>query len=55
VGECFFWYQLTQVVTDKGPLNGCCCVLLSFSMMNEMFTYFTLCSNSHVAAVVAFL
>jgi len=25
VGECFFWYQLTQVVPDKGPKNGCCC------------------------------
>jgi len=23
VGECFFWYQPTQVVLDKGPLNGC--------------------------------
>jgi len=21
-----FWYQLTRVVPDKGPLNGCCCV-----------------------------
>jgi len=21
-----FWYQLTQVVPDKGPLNGCVCV-----------------------------
>jgi len=21
-----FWYRLTQVVPDKGPLNGCCCV-----------------------------
>jgi len=20
-----FWYRLTQVVPDKGPLNGCCC------------------------------
>ena len=20
-----FWYQLTWVVLDKGPLNGCCC------------------------------
>jgi len=19
VGECFFWYQLTRVVPDKGP------------------------------------
>jgi len=22
-----FWYQLTRVVMDKGPLNGCVCVL----------------------------
>jgi len=25
VGECFFWYRPTQVVLDKGPLNGCVC------------------------------
>ena len=23
-----FWYRLTQVVPDKGPLNGCVCVSL---------------------------
>jgi len=23
-----FWYQLTWVVPDKGPLNGCVCVCL---------------------------
>ena len=23
-----FWYHLTQVVPDKGPLNRCCCSLL---------------------------
>jgi len=23
-----FWYRLTRVVLDKGPLNGCVCVLL---------------------------
>jgi len=23
-----FWYQLTQVVPDKGPLNGCVCVMM---------------------------
>jgi len=22
-----FWYRLTRVVTEKGPLNGCVCVL----------------------------
>ena len=21
----FFWYRLTRVVLDKGPLNGCVC------------------------------
>jgi len=21
-----FWYQLTRIITDKGPLNGCVCV-----------------------------
>jgi len=27
--ECFFWYQLTRVVPDKGPLNGgvCMCII----------------------------
>jgi len=24
-----FWYRLSRVVLDKGPLNGCVCVLLS--------------------------
>ena len=23
-----FWYQLTWVVLDKGPLNGCVCAIL---------------------------
>ena len=26
VGECFFWYQPTRVVTDKQLLNGCVCM-----------------------------
>jgi len=26
VGECFFWYPITQVVPDKRLLNGCACV-----------------------------
>jgi len=25
-----FWYQLTQVVSDKGPLNGCLTLLVCF-------------------------
>ena len=28
VGECFFWYWLTRVVSDKGPLNGCVLFLI---------------------------
>ena len=24
-----FWYRLTRVVLDKGPLNGCVCVCVS--------------------------
>ena len=27
-----FWYRLTQVVPEIGPLNGCVCVLLSLNM-----------------------
>ena len=30
-----FWYRLTQVVPDKGPLNGCVCVYIYiFFMLN---------------------
>jgi len=25
VGECFFWYRPTRVVSDQRPLNGRCC------------------------------
>ena len=25
--SCFFWYQLTRVVPNKGLLGGCCCVV----------------------------
>ena len=27
MGERFFWYRPTRVVPDKGPLDGCLCVL----------------------------
>jgi len=27
IQTCFtYWYRLTRVVSDKGPLNGCVCV-----------------------------
>ena len=31
MGECFFWYQPTWVVPDKGPLNGCVCSSVTVS------------------------
>jgi len=39
-----FWYRLTQVVLEKGPLNGCVCVFLYLSGKNggifsSMFWY----------------
>jgi len=27
-----FWYRLTWVVPDKGPLNGCECVICVYNM-----------------------
>jgi len=29
-----FWYRLTQVVPEKGPLNGCVCVCVCVCVMN---------------------
>ena len=31
IGFSFLWYRLTQVVPNKGPLNGCVCVSGDFS------------------------
>jgi len=31
-----FWYQLTQVVPDKGPLNGCCCCIQILTRANAV-------------------
>ena len=28
-----FWYRLTWVVLDKGPLNGCCCSFFSLVIL----------------------
>ena len=30
VGECFFWYRPTRVVTDQRPLKGCVCVVRNY-------------------------
>jgi len=29
-----FWYRLTRVVPDKGPLNGCVCVCVYYTCYN---------------------
>jgi len=31
-----FWYQLTRLVLDKGPLNGCVCVFVVFGLYKMM-------------------
>ena len=33
-----FWYRLTRVVPEKGPLNGCVCVCFSL-FMNSFFDF----------------
>jgi len=35
-----FWYWLTQVVLDKGPLNGCVCMWYSKGYCNRGFVIF---------------
>ena len=34
-----FWYRLTWVVPDKGPLNGCCCVIVVVRSMAPFTCY----------------
>jgi len=34
-----FWYRLTQIVPEKGPLNGCVCVVLCSSENSWIVTY----------------
>ena len=40
IGFLLFWYRLTRVVPDKGPLNVCVCVvvLVRFSLFNANVT-----------------
>ena len=33
-----FWYRLTRVVPDKGPLNGCVCVCVSIKLHTHAHT-----------------
>jgi len=35
-----FWYRLTRVVPDKGPLNGCVCVM-GFRKCSQIIVYYS--------------
>ena len=35
IGFLPFWYRLTRVVPDKGPLNGCVCVRICVKMYSQ--------------------
>ena len=45
-----FWYRLTRVVPEKGPLNGCVCVS-SFAILRPIFPACVVC-NAVVRVVV---
>ena len=44
------WYRLTRVVLDKGPLNRCVCVCVSFSALYQSDKT----AGSYYCAVVSF-
>jgi len=51
-----FWYPLTRVVLDKGPLNGCVCVIMkqtvAFSLTLKTVT--VLCAGMCRQPVVSY-
>ena len=49
-----FWYQLTRVVLDKGPLNGCVCVSV-FSYLRTQKTWHCLSQHDTAAATDRYL
>jgi len=48
-----FWYQLTRVVPEKGPLNRCVCVFLRTHMRwsHNMPVTFTVSCHQHSSAI----
>jgi len=42
-----FWYRLTWVVPDKGPLNGCVCVCVARTVQRLHVVECVSCSVSH--------
>ena len=56
VGECFFWYRPTRVVSDQRPLNGCVCVCVCFwGIWSQLdwYRWFVLCSLQGVFYVMS--
>jgi len=48
-----FWYRLTRVVPDKGPLKGCVCVYLLTYLLTDRRRQFTLCIRHRQSVRVA--
>ena len=47
-----FWYQLTRVLPDKGPLNGCMCVcVLWFSGLTSLDATLTTSINNCIVSL----
>jgi len=34
-----FWYRLTQVVPNKGPLTECCCFMQKITLVCQMYSW----------------
>jgi len=47
-----FWYQLTRVVPEKGPLNGCVCVCYYVAVHRRAVNVLTIISIFLISAVV---
>jgi len=51
-----FWYRLTRVVPEKGPLNGCVCVCVTVAILyDHMIMYVGLFGHSAVVFHVFFM
>ena len=47
-----FWYWLTRVVPEKGPLNGCVCVCVEWDVKPCSIPYYWTKGESHNSSVV---
>ena len=50
-----FWYQLTRVVPDKEPLNGCVCVCVLPTLRFMLFLLAVVSNDLHLIAVNSFV